>query len=353
MIRPFLPAASALAALLLFASPGLAQQPAVVIGRPVSPIVLQGSGSIPPALLEELMAEGIDLPGGVSMSTAASDGDEDSTKEPIDPQLMQMLQQAILDRRPSNILSEWSKPEPLPADEDPELADPEEPEALEDAPEAPAEPKAPEKPSGLVEPKRPEDVTADVRSLGDLLGLAEEKRAAAESYLEAKEAYDSTLAEHESAVEAFEAEKATYDEAKAAYDAEKEAWDAKKKAYDKAKKEYDKKVAENKTKRVQRTVDLFRRDVALGRWDGVAEILDLFDEKQAKQQYAQILGKISRSPQPMNGPLARYQEEPAFEFDDIVDIVRIAPGGFENGTEPLQALRDRTVIILLLKCLRR
>ena len=81
---------------------------------------------------------------------------------------------------------------------------------------------------------------------------------------------------------------------------------------------------------MKRDVDLFRRNVTLGRWDAVGETLDSLGKAMAKTQYAAMLGKISRSPQPVNGSLAPYQEQPHFEFDDIVALIRIAPGGFDT-----------------------
>ena len=143
------------------------------------------------------------LPTGFLSAAGTKAGDETAKTEggekpPVDPQFLQFFQQAILDRRPSNILREWSKPEPLAADEDPKLEDPEEPEAPEEAPVAPTEPKAPEKPADLVEPQKSEDVTGDVGSVADLLALVEAKAAAAAAFEEAQAAFDAGMVEHQS-----------------------------------------------------------------------------------------------------------------------------------------------------------
>ena len=262
---------------------------------------------------------------GGAPSQGADDGDE-AKEKPVDPQFMQQFQQAMLDRRPSAILTEWAKPDPIPSADDPELADPEDLEPLAPEPEKLTAPKKPERPADLVAPTKPEDVVEDVQGIAGIFALSAKKQAVAEGYAEKLEAYETALA----AFEAKEAEFVTAEEAhkvaQAAYDEEKKAWDKANKQFAKDNAKNEQKKAAQKMKRIKRDIEIFRRNVTLGRWDGVAETLALFN-KQAKMQYEQVLGKISRSPQPMNGQLAQYQELPAFEFDDIVDLIRIAPQG--------------------------
>ncbi|MEM6672153.1 MAG: hypothetical protein AAF726_04880 [Planctomycetota bacterium] len=310
--------------LALLALAPLAAGQNVVIKRSGGAITVTG-GAIPLDVLEAFEMEAM----GAPAATAASDDDEEADEKPVDPQRLQQFQQAMLDRRPSAILAEWSKPDPLPSDEDPELQDPEDPEAPGDAPTAPEEPTKPELPADLVEPTAPEDVVIDVTSLGDLVALASAKEEAAKTYAADKAAYDARIAEHEAAVAAYDTAKAEFDEAKAKYDEEKAAYDETKKAYDKEKAKVDAKKAELKMKRLQRDVEIFRRSVSLGRWDAVGEDVASLGKAQAKNFYQQMLGKISRPPQPVNGQLAPYQELPAFEFDDIVGVIRIAPEGFD------------------------
>ncbi|MEM9380774.1 MAG: hypothetical protein AAGB93_12550 [Planctomycetota bacterium] len=309
------------------AGDSLAQSKAIRLSPSTSTVVIGGSRTIPPEILAQIEG-GVSI-GGMSVSTPKSEDGEEADEKPVDPQRLQMFQQAMLDRRPSNILAEWAKPDPLPSDEDPELQDPEDPEEPGDEPTKPEEPKEPTRPEDLVEPLAPEDVTGASESLADVVALAKAREEAREGYAEAKAAYDEKLAAYEAEVAAFETAKAEYEEAKKKYDEEKPAWDERKKAYDKEKAKVDKKKAELKQKRLKRDVDLFRRNVALGRWADVEKDVDGMGKAQAKNFYAMMLGKISRPPQPMSGQLAPYQEQCAYEFDDIVEIIRIAPEGFD------------------------
>lgn len=262
----------------------------------------------------------------------ADEGDEEDEPEqkPIDPQFMQLFQQALLDRRPSTILAEWSKPEPLPSADDPKLKDPEEPEKIEDAPAAPVAPTKPTMPEGLVEPTAPEDVVSDVSGLGDLLALAKKKDEAAEVYAEQIGAWETAQAAHETAMAEFETAQADFEASQKTYAPLKKAYDKKKKKYDKTVAEWTQAKAKNKQKRLQRDVALFQRNVSLGRWDEVGETIESLGKKMAKAQYAVILGKIGVSPQPVNGQFSQFQEQPHFEFDDIVQVISIAPEGFDN-----------------------
>lgn len=304
--------------------------PQVTITRVNGKTIVNGQSlsSMTPEAMKALVAAGGGSirSAGTSLSQATSADEEEDAEKPVDPQFMQQFQQAQLDRRPSTILKEWAKPDPLPSDEDPELADPEEPEALPDEPEAPEAPTKPERPADLVEPEKPEDIVEDVSGIAGLMALAAKKQEAAEAYLEKLAAYETALAAFEKEEADYEAAQAEYETAKAAYDEEKAAWDKAKKKFDKEKVKVEQKKAAQKMKRIQRDIEIYTRNVTLGRWDEVAETLALFN-RQAKMQYEQMLGKISRSPQPMNGRLAPYQEEPAFEFDDIISLIRIAPQG--------------------------
>ncbi|QDV09762.1 hypothetical protein Poly30_53220 [Planctomycetes bacterium Poly30] len=264
--------------------------------------------------------------GGASAEGAPGDDDDEAEEKPVDPQFMQQFQQLQLDRRPSTMLKEWAKPDPLPSDEDPELKDPEDPEPLPDEPKAPEAPTKPERPADLVPPVLPEDVVQPVDGLAGLMALAAKKQEVAAAYPEKRAAYETALAAFEKLEADYQTAQAEYETAKAAFDEDKKAWDKLKKAFDKEKAKVDQKKASQKMKRIKRDIELFSRNVSLGRWDEVAETLALFN-KQAKMQYEQMLGKISRSPQPMNGQLAPFQEEPAFEFDDIISLIRIAPQG--------------------------
>lgn len=262
----------------------------------------------------------------ISMGASASDDEDEDGVKPVDPQFMQLFQQVQLDRRPSTILTEWAKPDPLPSDEDPELKDPEDPEAMADEPKALTVPAKPERPEDLVEPVKPEDVVQDVDGIAGLIALAAKKQEVAGGYADKLAAYEVALAAFEAKEAEFVTAQAEYEAAKVAFDEEKKTWDKAKKAFDKEKAKVEQKKAALKMKRIQRDIEIFSRNVTLGRWEAAAETLALFN-KQAKMQYEQMLGKISRTPQPMNGQLAQYQEQPAFEFDDIISLIGIAPQG--------------------------
>lgn len=284
----------------------------------LSPAQLQQikNGGVPPGVFTSFEAG----PAGLITAHAAgvSEGPDESEEEPLDPMFLQQFQQVVLDRRPSTILAEWAKPEPLPADEDPELQDPEEPAA---PGEAPTPPTPPAKPAEIGDANTPEEVHGVVGGIADLVALADKKAKAAE---------------YAAAMEAFAP-------MQSAFEAAKKSFEGRQKAYAQEKAKYDAKVAELKLKRIQREIELFKRDVTLGRWDRVGETLDRFPEDQAKMQYQQLLMKVSRSPQQVNGQMAAYQEQPAFEFDDVVAIIGIAPGGFEKDKANLVAPLVRRV----------
>lgn len=317
------------------ASAQSSSSPAVPVTRTIrlgSPSVSSGISSLKGVVIQDAveMSSGmIALPPGAVVSAGPASAKADEPK-PVDPQFLQLFQQAQLDRRPSTVLAEWSKPEPLPSDEDPELQDPEEPAKIDAEPAAPTAPTEPTMPEGMTEPVAPEDVVTDVSSIADALALAGAKEEAIAAYDEQKAAWDAAVTAHEAAMVEYRAAKETYDAELATYTPLKEAWDAEKKEYDKAFAKWNADKAKRKQARIKRDIDLFRRNVTLGRWDAVGETLDSLGEAMAKTQYAAMLGKISRSPQQMSGSLAAYQEQPHFEFDDIIELIRIAPGGFET-----------------------
>ena len=318
-------------------SPG---PPTVKMVRIGAPTAMKGAVVQSRGAARDLRA--IEGPVGPTGLTTGAPAEEEEAK-PVDPQFLQLFQQAQLDRRPSTVLAEWSKPEPLGSADDPELQDPEEPTKIGDEPEAPEAPKEPTMPAGATEPVAPEDVVTEVSSLGDALALAAAKEEALASYASQKAAWDEAVRAHESAMVEYRAAKEAYDEEYAAHEPVKAAWDAEKKAYDKALAKWKSEKAKRKQARVKRDVDLFRRNVTLGRWDAVGETLDSLGKAMAKTQYAAMLGNISRSPQPVNGSLAPYQEQPHFEFDDIVALIRIAPGGFDTKKAKLIAPLVRRV----------
>ncbi|MEC7231949.1 MAG: hypothetical protein VXW31_03330, partial [Planctomycetota bacterium] len=137
--------------------------------------------------------------------------------KPVDPQFLQLFQQAQLDRRPSTVLAEWSKPEPLGSADDPELQDPEEPAKIGDEPKAPKAPKEPTMPAGTTEPVAPEDIVTEVSSIADALALAEAKEEALAAYAGQKAAWDEAVQVHEAAMVEYRAAKKAYDEEFAAY----------------------------------------------------------------------------------------------------------------------------------------
>ena len=255
-------------------------------------------------------------PTGPGRPERAEPGDKQAEK-PVDPKRVQKFQQAVLDRTPSKILAEWSKAAPLASDEDPELQDP--PMPVEPAPK-PKKPKAP-KLQSLERPVAPSELLAPAGSVADLAALAKAKREAEKEFDE--EDHAERLAAYEAAAASDAELQAAYEQALAAYDASDEAH----KAYKKEKSRVENERKQLAAKRLTRDVELFQRDVTLGRWGAVEEALDSLG-KSGRQIYTQMLPKIARPPQPMGGRFSQYQEQCAFEFDDIVELIRIAPGGF-------------------------
>jgi len=332
MTRPLIP--TALATALVLSIPVGAQQVGTTRSVKTSVMTFSGPGPLAPAATLSVPARRASVMGGslegdeVMLGDSFRGGGEtraagtqgDGAKEPekpVDPQRIQQFQQAILDRTPSTILAEWSKPEPLTSAEDPELQDPPLPEEPAPKPSKPKKPKLEE----VERPVAPTELVGPVGSVSDLAELARRKAEAAATF--SAEAHAEALAAFEAASAANAALQAEYDAALAEYTAADEAH----KAYKAEKSKVEKQRKELAKKRLARDVELFRRNVTLGRWSAVeADLASL--GKSARTVYTQMLGKIARPPQPVNGRLSQYQELCAFEFDDIVALIRIAPDGF-------------------------
>ena len=128
----------------------------------------------------------------------------------------------------------------------------------------------------------------------------------------------------------YRAAKEAYDDEFAAYEPVKAAWNAEKKGLRQGARQLE--VGEGEAQAGPRearrgSVPAERDPGPLGRGGRDARLLG---KAMAKTQYAAMLGKVSRPPSPVNGSLAPYQEQPHFEFDDIVALIRIAPGGFDT-----------------------
>lgn len=164
----------------------------------------------------------------------------------------QQLKQLRFDRRSSAILEAWSAPEPMPVDEDPELALPEEP-------TPPAEGEAP----------------------------------------------DPELA---------------------------------------------KKKAEIEQKRLKREMEIFARDVTLGRWERVGAFLESLPEKDRKPSYLHLLNVLQQPPPEPQKPGQQqvpnqFKEQNVFTFDDVLGLAGAAPdGGIEREQiTPLGKLLQRAL----------
>ena len=212
-------------------------------------------------------------------STSGSEGDGEG-KEAIDKELLQKLQAANFDRRPSVRLEVWSKPEPIAPDEDPELVEPEEP-AKEDT---------------LTKPK----------TLQKFLGKAQPSP------------WD--LAMHAAWGEHL---KQPFEEMQAAYEEQK-------KALKEAKKEYDKKVAEIKAKHLERRVEIFQRHVTLGRWDRLQPYFDAVGPEGARKVYENLLTKLAKVQPQGSSNLREHWEKNTFSFEDILALIAIAPDEFKK-----------------------
>ncbi len=249
---------------------------------PQSSTTIQSGQPIPDKLLLQL--EGMRVtPSRILGGTQATPPAQAKSKEDAKKELaakMGRLQKAPLDRRASVRLSIWAKSEPLPADEDPELALPEEPPKGE-------KPTAPKTVEQLFGP-RPKD------PIGQLLYIAKEQ------FL-----------------------KPTYDELKQAYDDEV-------KALAKQMAEYQKKVAEITGKRAAREIEIFQRQITLGRWDEVSMVLAAFEAKGQRMTYETILRRLAQTPPQGSSNLQQFWEKNTFTFDDILSLIELAPDEFKE-----------------------
>ena len=62
-----------------------------------STVVIGGSRTIPPEILAQLEGRGVSV-SGMSVATSGESDDEEAQEKPVDPQRLQMFQQAMLDR---------------------------------------------------------------------------------------------------------------------------------------------------------------------------------------------------------------------------------------------------------------
>ena len=247
----------------------------------VSGTILSGGG-IP---IEFMEAIEIDLEGNEGLSGMVMQGlggpEEAAEEKPkVDQAKLKRFNSAPLDRRASQRLAIWSKPEPLPVDDDPELVLPEEPPKL-DTLEAP-------------------------QTLEQIIGPKPKSPLGQAAYL----ALTSKV-------------KPGVDEAKAAYDAQVE-------DLTEQKKEFDKKTGEIKGKRSARETEIFQRHITLGRWDVLPEVMAEFEEAGARQLYVSILTRLAKTPPQGSSNLRQFWEQNTFAFDDILKLIEIAPKEFEK-----------------------
>ncbi|MEZ6019665.1 MAG: hypothetical protein R3F17_06035 [Planctomycetota bacterium] len=238
------------------------------------------------------MPAGITLPPGIEFgevmmvdgpadaAAPPKEGEGEAEKPKIDPKLLQRYSQVELDRRPSVQLETWSKPEPLLADQDPELALPEEPAKAESLPA----------------PVALETVLDRWKRIPQLLPVR------------------------------FACAKTAEPAHKAAVEAHKQAL----KDLKQATKEYEKKKAEIEGKRLERQVELFQRKITLGRWQEIDALFTEIGEESARPLYESILQRLQRIPNQNNSNLRQFWEKHSFGFEDILALVEIAPGGFKQ-----------------------
>ena len=131
MVR-FAPSVSLLALAPLALAADASAAASLIQSTTVQPIRIQSIGGSSVITSGKISAEEIQAQMGLLVGSLDSgaqvsgtqQGDEGAKDAPLDPQFVQQFQQVILDRRPSAILKEWAKPDPLPSADDPELADP-------------------------------------------------------------------------------------------------------------------------------------------------------------------------------------------------------------------------------------
>lgn len=266
----------------------------------VSLVVSAGANAqegIPPAILERLRAQALaaeQVMPGMPGATAA-----DPAKKPaVDAARMKALKTLVLDRRPSTILATWAKPEPKAVADDPELKLPKGP---------PVAPKAPTPPKPPTPPKDGKKLTP------------EEQKSAAEALKKAGEAHQKAMVE-------FQKVQVEYTKKNAEYTTKNAEYTTKKKAVE--------------LKILKREMELFARNVTLGRWDRLPKALAKFGKTGAAQAYQQLLTRLSRAPtKGGSSRFTQFAEKNSFSFDDILALTGIAPGGLKkNQTKSFPAL---------------
>ncbi|HRV80503.1 MAG TPA: hypothetical protein P5218_03655, partial [Planctomycetota bacterium] len=98
----------------------------------------------------------------------------------------------------------------------------------------------------------------------------------------------------------------------------------------KAKQEFDQKTAEIQGKRLERDVELYQRMVTLGRWHEVQALFQTFGPDMERPLYENMMRRLAQSPPQPNGNLQQFWEKNTFGFDDILDLIEIAPKEFKK-----------------------
>ena len=304
---------------------------------------------IPPEILLQMQAQGVvppgQNPGGASATTAPEKPSEE----------LKLLLKLKFDRRPSTFLQAWAKPEPKPVEEDPKFDDKRKKIADLEAEIAATPVPVPTPAAPVVPPGEPVEAPA--------AAVPEEKPAAKpklEESAAAEEPEASTLtltvgvggagpgapnssgspaATGSSAVqpatpsapiaggEVTEPAPQPVDPAAAAQDPAAVAAapppapvHPKQAELDAAKKAYEAAI-------VQRKLEIFQRDVTLGRWDRVKAFLASLPPKDGPKAYAHLLKTLPMPPVPQQNRQipANLIESNTFTFDDVLGIVRAEP----------------------------
>ena len=89
---------------------------------------------------------------------------------------------------------------------------------------------------------------------------------------------------------------------------------------------------------LQRELEMFQRDVTLGRWPKVAAFFDTFAEENRGQVYEHFLKTLLRHPnKPPSRLPANLQEKNRFSFEEALILAGMAPGGFDKRQSALLA----------------
>ncbi|MEM7202906.1 MAG: hypothetical protein AAF628_21790 [Planctomycetota bacterium] len=307
--------------------------------------IIRLQGGVPIEVADVIVAPG--APGApVLPPGAAAPGDDQAAK--VDPQLMQRFQKLAFDRRTSAILAAWSKPEPLPADEDPELT----------LPEPPPAPPTPEPATGA--PAEGDPATGPPATGQDAPGgEGEDGGDGSDAPVAAAPAQPETAPPSASAPAPVTTGAATSTNALVVaaqheppptpapdatagtappVEAPDPAVAAAQTEHQKAMAEYEKKKKEIEGKRLDRFFERMQRCVTLGRWDQLPAFFERFGaEAAAETIYPQLLAKLATAPPPeqRNNQLKPFWEANRFNLEDVAALVQLAPG--EDGFKPEQA----------------